>query len=361
MRGAERSAGNTAKNIALIVLAALMAVLCAANWLAGVSAASLGSDNPLRRVHDRLFGGATGYEIRSSGVSAASPAQLALGASGELVGVQYSTTDVDASLGAVRSIWTQALSGDALMETDEQTLAGELGAERKVLLRYHGALPLSVVSGWMGGTLADDRIKVETLFYSADSGTLFVRTPDGALYLSHAEADRGAFDRALEDFHGTDCAFAGADTNVYPETLLFEGENLTLPVLKNEALDLFAAQSVRLFRLHRFLRRAERHGARIRGRREHAAARKDRADAVRDDRRPEHGDGVRERRGHRLGRARRADRLRARHSRHGAARRRDRHPCVALCRERDRAQDDAGLFAAVQRCPRAREHGFCSI
>lgn len=106
-------------------------------------------------------------------MSAASPAQLALGASGELVGVQYSTTDVDASLGAVRSIWTQALSGDALMETDEQTLAGELGAERKVLLRYHGALPLSVVSGWMGGTLADDRIKVETLFYSADSGTLF--------------------------------------------------------------------------------------------------------------------------------------------------------------------------------------------
>ena len=236
MRGAERSAGNTAKNIALIVLAVLMAVLCAANWLAGVSAASLGSDNPLRRVHDRLFGGAAGYEIRSSGVSAASPAQLALGASGELVGVQYSTTDVDASLGAVRSIWTQALSGDALMETDEQTLAGELGAERKVLLRYHGALPLSVVSGWMGGTLADDRIKVETLFYSADSGTLFVRTPDGALYLSHAEADRGAFDRALEDFHGTDCAFAGANTNVYPETLLFEGENLTLPVLKNEAL-----------------------------------------------------------------------------------------------------------------------------
>ena len=163
MRGAERSAGNTAKNIALIVLAVLMAVLCAANWLAGVSAASLGSDNPLRRVHDRLFGGAAGYEIRSSGVSAASPAQLALGASGELVGVQYGMTDVDASLGAVRSIWTQALSGDALTETDEQTLAGELGAERKVLLRYHGALPLSVVSGWMGGTLADDRIKVETL------------------------------------------------------------------------------------------------------------------------------------------------------------------------------------------------------
>lgn len=33
MRGAERSARNTAKNISLIVLVVLMAVLCAANWL----------------------------------------------------------------------------------------------------------------------------------------------------------------------------------------------------------------------------------------------------------------------------------------------------------------------------------------
>lgn len=242
MRGAERSARNTAKNISLIVLVVLMAVLCAANWLAGVSAASLDSDTLLRRAHDRLFGGAVGYEIRSSGVSAASPAQLALGAEGKLVGVQYNVTDMDTSLAAVRAIWTQALSGGALEETDEQTLADALIAERTVLLRYHGAIPFSVVSGWMGGTLKNDNISVETLFYSADSGELFVRTPEGTLYRSHAEADRGTFDRALEDFHGLDCTFAGADGNVYPETLLFANENLTLPLLKTEALDLFDAQ-----------------------------------------------------------------------------------------------------------------------
>ena len=230
MRGAERSARNTAKNISLIVLVVLMAVLCAANWLAGVSAASLDSDTLLRRAHDRLFGGAAGYEIRSSGVSAASPAQLALGAEGKLVGVQYNVTDMDTSLAAVRAIWTQALSGGALEETDEQTLADALIAERTVLLRYHGAIPFSVVSGWMGGTLKNDNISVETLFYSADSGELFVRTPEGTLYRSHVEADRGAFDRALEDFHGLDCTFAGAGGNVYPETLLFANENLTLPL-----------------------------------------------------------------------------------------------------------------------------------
>ena len=110
-------------NTVVLIAVVLMAVLCAANWLAGVSAASLDSDTLLRRAHDRLFGGAAGYEIRSSGVSAASPAQVARGAEGKLVGVQYNVTDMDTSLAAVRAIWTQALSGGALEETDEQTLA----------------------------------------------------------------------------------------------------------------------------------------------------------------------------------------------------------------------------------------------
>lgn len=37
-----------------------------------------------------------GYEIRSSGVSAADPAQMALTVDGKLYGVQYNLTDIDA-------------------------------------------------------------------------------------------------------------------------------------------------------------------------------------------------------------------------------------------------------------------------
>ena len=66
MRGAKRSAKNTAKNISLLVLCGLMGVLCAVNWLMGLNIAQMPADSALRRLHDRFVGGAVGYEIRSS-------------------------------------------------------------------------------------------------------------------------------------------------------------------------------------------------------------------------------------------------------------------------------------------------------
>lgn len=41
MRGAKRSAKNTAKNISLLVLCGLMGVLCAVNWLMGLNIAQM--------------------------------------------------------------------------------------------------------------------------------------------------------------------------------------------------------------------------------------------------------------------------------------------------------------------------------
>ena len=96
MRGAKRSAKNTAKNISLLVLCGLMGVLCEVNWLMGLNIAQMPADSALRRLHDRFVGGAVGYEIRSSGVSAADPAQMALTVDGKLYGVQYNLTDIDA-------------------------------------------------------------------------------------------------------------------------------------------------------------------------------------------------------------------------------------------------------------------------
>ena len=100
MRGAKRSAKNTAKNISLLVLCGLMGVLCAVNWLMGLNIAQMPADSTLRRLHDRFVGGAVGYEIRSSGVSAADPAQMALTVDGKLYGVQYNLTDIDAGITA---------------------------------------------------------------------------------------------------------------------------------------------------------------------------------------------------------------------------------------------------------------------
>ena len=194
MKGAQHSAKNTAKNVSLIVLVVLLCLLCAANWLAGINIAQMPADNPLRRAYDHLFGGAVGYELRSSGVSAAEPAQLALTVDGQLYGVQYNMTDIDAGLAAVRPVWTQALSDGTLSESSEQELLSALSAGDCAVLRYHGAIPLSVVAGWMGGSWKDDGERtVETLVYAAGAERLFARASDGALYSAPARVDSSIF------------------------------------------------------------------------------------------------------------------------------------------------------------------------
>ena len=87
MTGRKRSVKNTAKNILLLVLVGLMLMLCAINWLLGMNVAQMPADHLLRRAHDHLFGGAVGYELRSLGVAAAEPAQIALTVDGQLTGV----------------------------------------------------------------------------------------------------------------------------------------------------------------------------------------------------------------------------------------------------------------------------------
>ena len=168
MRGAKRSAKNTAKNISLLVLCGLMGVLCAVNWLMGLNIAQMPADSTLRRLHDRFVGGAVGYEIRSSGVSAADPAQMALTVDGKLYGVQYNLTDIDAGITATRSLWSQALTGEGLRPADESELCTALRSGSCALLRYHGAIPMQSIAGWLGGSWKDnDRLQVETLVYAA--------------------------------------------------------------------------------------------------------------------------------------------------------------------------------------------------
>lgn len=242
MNQAGHSVKNTAKNVSLIVLVLLLGILCAANWLAGMNIDQMPADNLLRRAYDHVFGGAVGYELRSSGVAAAEPAQLALTTDGQLYGVQYSLTDIDAGLEAVRPLWAAVLSDGELEQAEEAELVAALRAGDCALLRYHGAIPLSVAAGWMGGSWQSD-LAVETLVYTAGSGRLFVRTDTGALYAAAADADESVLHAAQQGFRGLPCQFSGEAYAVYPETLLFDRETLSLPLLKAGSIDLFDPQS----------------------------------------------------------------------------------------------------------------------
>lgn len=243
MKGAQRSVKNTVKNISLIVLVVLLAMLCAANWLIGMNIEQMPADNLLRRAYDQLFGGAVGYELRSSGVAAAEPAQLALTVDGQLYGVQYNLTDIEAGLSAVQTLWSQALAGGTLEEASEDALAAALAAGDCALLRYHGSIPLNVIAGWMGGSWEDGgTLGTGTLVYAAGTGQLFVRASDGMLYAATVQVSENAVSAAQQSFRGMPCAFAGSDYAVYPETLLFDSERLSLPLLEESTIDLLGAQ-----------------------------------------------------------------------------------------------------------------------
>ncbi len=235
------AAKNIAKNTLLVVLVLLLGVLAAANWLFGLNFLQLPADNILRRLYDNLQGGAAGYEIRSSGIAAAEPAQIALRANGEFYGVQYSVAGTDAGLKAVRGIWTKVLTGGELEEASETELSSAIRDGGCAVLRYHGSVPLSVIAGWLGGGWDED-IEVCTLVYSDKRGRVFMRTRDGSLYASDAKAGKAVLNEAAELFRGAPCGFALMDYGVYPETLLFENESLALPVLSASPPDFFDTQ-----------------------------------------------------------------------------------------------------------------------
>ena len=100
------------------------------------------------------------------------------------------------------------------------------------------------IAGWLGGSWKDnDRLQVETLVYAAGVQRLFVRMADGSLYAADAAVSQNALEEAQKNFRGLSCSFAGDAYAVYPETLLFDSEALSLPVLKPAQMNLFAGQS----------------------------------------------------------------------------------------------------------------------
>ncbi len=242
MSAPRNSARNLAKNILLVALAVLLAALVILNWIYGLNFQQLPADNLLRRVYDQLQGGAAGYELKSSGIAAAEPSQIALSDGGQLYGVQYSLTEIDAGLKAMKDIWPKVFSGAEFKEADEAELVSALGSGGCAMLRYHGSAPLSVIANWLGGSCGES-LSVGTLIYSENRNRLFARAQDGSLYSSPARAGKDIMESACRDFRGLPCKFAGSAYAVYPETLLFDNENLLFPALSAVSPKLLNPQS----------------------------------------------------------------------------------------------------------------------
>lgn len=144
----------------------------------------------------------------------------------------------------MQSLWAQVLAGGDLTAATEDELNAALRAGDCAELRYHGAIPLGAVAGWMGGSWKDGGdTNVEALVYAAGVERLFVRTSDGALYAAAAKSDKSTLQSAQDAFRGQPCKFSSEAYAVYPETLLFDNEALSLPLLNTDAINLFSTRS----------------------------------------------------------------------------------------------------------------------
>lgn len=233
---------NRLKNSVLAGLTALLVVLTALGWVGDLSLADLPADSWLGRLYISLsYGDAGGFELRLGEIPAALPTECAVrGEQGEMTGAQYSESAVRAFVSAYgQSLGTALSTAGTLRKGAEDDFRLAL-QEPGIFLRYDSALPLSLVTHWLGGNPpdhADFDPTIQALFVGTDA-KLWVRTADGGLYRTELGSAPDTTPRT--ELSGTACTFAVQTmpdrSAVLPETLLFS-QTLELPVVSSTAPD----------------------------------------------------------------------------------------------------------------------------
>lgn len=221
---------NRLKNTALLVLTILLVALTAFSWLGDLNMGDLPADSWLGRLYINLsYGEAGGFTLRSGEVPAARPVEIAVQTETGMKGAQYNENAVSSFLAVLEQPIGAALSAATDLQVARESDFIQALSKPGVLVRYHCALPLSLIASWMGGSYnASSDPDAEVLFFDAD-GILWMRTDAGMLYRCdlHAAPDP----ELAAEVSGQACTFAAQDmpnqTSIRPETLLFS-DSLTL-------------------------------------------------------------------------------------------------------------------------------------
>lgn len=227
----KRSFQNICKNMTLVLLTALMAVLVALNWGTGLGRDNIPAGTLLSDLYALLPVGDGGYVQRSGETPAAYPCSIAMTVGGRLQGAAYHEMVEGTLYETVKPLWKEAMAAARNFEPADEAAFAEALRGKTLYLSYHTSLPLSLLAGWLGTEPArvDDR-KVISLVLTGD-GALYVRdSADGAVYRAGARArlEQGMWDKAAAGMTAPVCAYAGTlDPAFYgallPETLVPEG------------------------------------------------------------------------------------------------------------------------------------------
>lgn len=216
---------NALKNLALLILFLGMLALTFLTWLTNLRLADAPSSTLISKVYQKFTYGVGGFEIRTGADPAAQPTRVAVTLEGELVGAQYQAAAVSTLYDALRGSMSQALSNSGSFAASTQddftkALQGEV-----LYFGYEGALPVSLLAGWMEGETASAQL-ADALLLTED-GQLYLHGPEG-YWMAETTARPDDWQTAMENYPATACRFAGTEglTGVRPDTLLSDDGSL---------------------------------------------------------------------------------------------------------------------------------------
>lgn len=228
---------NTTKNIILVLLTLLMAVLTVLIWVRSLSWEDIPVESGFGQFYIRMaYGSASVFGLRTEDVPAAYPTEIAVRVSGQMFGAQNDTTGVDALLEQFQDPISAALN-DSVRDLKPGGEADYVQALEQdcIFIRYEHALPLELIFLWLGdGGTQIPAVSARSLLVSS-SGQIWIRDEGNALFVYDSAVDsKGWSDRLGESIFGT-CRFAGNESSsdgVAPDTLIFDDHRQAYPVVE---------------------------------------------------------------------------------------------------------------------------------
>ena len=228
---------NIAKNVLLVVLTLLMALLTVSIWVRSLSWEDIPVESSIGQLYIRMvYGSASVFGLRTESLPAAYPIEMAVCVDGRMVGVQYDTSGVDALHEKMQESITASLNHKDLepsIGTDTAFL--EALEQDCIYLKYANALPIDLVFLWLGGASTDlGEIQVRSILISAND-EIWIRDQEDLLYCSNTDVDPKNWSEILADSIFEPCHFStqdGLKNDLLPETLIFENRAQGYPVVE---------------------------------------------------------------------------------------------------------------------------------
>ena len=227
---------NIGKNVLLVLLSLIMALLTVLIWVRSLSWEDIPVESGIGQLYLRMaYGSASVFGLRTEDAPAAYPMEIAVRTDGKMYGAQNDTSGVDAlqeqfqeQIHAALNISVQDLRPAEESEYRE-ILKGDC-----IYFRYEHALPLDLLFLWNGDSSVHvSDVSAKSVLISSDD-SVWIRDEKNDLYVYETEIDSKDWKDQLGDSIFQPCAFLQNKfaNNLMPETLIFENRRQEYAVVE---------------------------------------------------------------------------------------------------------------------------------